>query len=199
MKKILVVQSSARQEGSLTREYTAQLVRQIEAANPGSWVVTRDLGAEPVPHLDATLLGGWMKPAEEQTEAEKAASALSNQLVDELLASDIVVIGSSMYNFGITSTLKAWFDHVLRAGRTFKYTEAGPVGLTPDRKVYVVTARGGRYVGSPLDFQEPYVRQLLGFIGITDVEFVNVEGQSMGPEEAAKGRAEADEVLAALA
>tara|TARA_Y100000748_G_scaffold196882_1_gene164931 strand:- start:1724 stop:2323 length:600 start_codon:yes stop_codon:yes gene_type:complete len=199
MKKILVVQSSARQEGSLTREYTAQLVRQIEAANPGSWVVTRDLGAEPVPHLDATLLGGWMKPADEQTEAEKAASALSNQLVDELLASDIVVIGSSMYNFGITSTLKAWFDHVLRAGRTFKYTEAGPVGLTPDRKVYVVTARGGRYVGSPLDFQEPYVRQLLGFIGITDVEFVNVEGQSMGPEEAAKGRAEADEVLAALA
>ncbi|UJJ31871.1 FMN-dependent NADH-azoreductase [Halopseudomonas maritima] len=199
MKKILVVQSSARQEGSLTREYTAQLVRQIEAANPGSWVVTRDLGAEPVPHLDATLLGGWMKPAEEQTEAEKAASALSNQLVDELLASDIVVIGSSMYNFGITSTLKAWFDHVLRAGRTFKYTEAGPVGLTPDRKVYVVTARGGRYEGSPLDFQEPYVRQLLGFIGITDVEFVNVEGQSMGPEEAAKGRAEADEVLAALA
>ena len=199
MKKILVVQSSARQEGSLTREYTAQLVRQIEAANPGSWVVTRDLGAEPVPHLDATLLGGWMKPADEQTEAEKAASALSNQLVDELLASDIVMIGSSMYNFGITSTLKAWFDHVLRAGRTFKYTEAGPVGLTPDRKVYVVTARGGRYVGSPLDFQEPYVRQLLGFIGITDVEFVNVEGQSMGPEEAAKGRAEADEVLAALA
>ena len=161
--------------------------------------MTRDLGAEAVPHLDATLLGGWMKPAEEQTDAEKAASARSDQLIDELLAADVVVIASSMYNFGMTSTLKAWFDHVLRAGRTFKYTEAGPVGLTPDRKVYVVTARGGRYVGSPLDFQAPHVRQLLGFIGITDVEFVNVEGQSMGPEEAAKGRAEADEALAALA
>ncbi|WP_425056450.1 FMN-dependent NADH-azoreductase [Pseudomonas abyssi] len=199
MKKILVVQSSARQEGSLSREYANNLVARLQAKYPGSWVVTRDLGAEAVPHLDATLLGGWMKPAEEQTDAEKAASARSDQLIDELLAADVVVIASSMYNFGMTSTLKAWFDHVLRAGRTFKYTEAGPVGLTPDRKVYVVTARGGRYVGSPLDFQTPHVRQLLGFIGITDVEFVNVEGQSMGPEEAAKGRAEADEALAALA
>ncbi|MEO1827837.1 MAG: FMN-dependent NADH-azoreductase [Pseudomonas sp.] len=199
MKKILVVQSSARQEGSLSREYANNLVARLQAKYPGSWVVTRDLGAEAVPHLDATLLGGWMKPAEEQTDAEKAASARSDQLIDELLAADVVVIASSMYNFGMTSTLKAWFDHVLRAGRTFKYTEAGPVGLTPDRKVYVVTARGARYVGSPLDFQAPHVRQLLGFIGITDVEFVNVEGQSMGPEEAAKGRAEADETLAALA
>lgn len=199
MKKILVVQSSARQEGSLSREYANNLVARLQAKYPGSWVVTRDLGAEAVPHLDATLLGGWMKPAEEQTDAEKAASARSDQLIDELLAADVVVIASSMYNFGMTSTLKAWFDHVLRAGRTFKYTEAGPIGLTPDRKVYVVTARGGRYVGSPLDFQAPHVRQLLGFIGITDVEFVNVEGQSMGPAEAAKGRAEADEALAALA
>ena len=199
MKKILVVQSSARQDGSLTREYTAQLVRQIEAANPGSWVVTRDLGAEPIPHLDGTLLGGWMKPAEEQTEAERAAAARSAQLIDELLASDIVVIGSSMYNFGITSTLKSWFDHVLLAGRTFKYTENGPVGLAGDRKVYVVTARGGRYAGTPIDFQEPYIRQLLGFIGIQDVEFVNVEGQALGEEEAAKGRAEADQALAAIA
>lgn len=199
MRKILVVQSSARQEGSLTREYTAQLVNQIQATNPGSWVVTRDLGAEPVPHLDGSLLGGWMKPAEEQSDAEKAAAARSDVLIDELLASDIVVIGSSMYNFGITSTLKSWFDHVLRAGRTFKYTENGPVGLAGERQVYVVTARGGRYSGTPLDFQEPYVRQLLGFIGIKDVEFINVEGQALGEDEAAKGRAEADEVLAAIA
>ncbi|WP_321347293.1 FMN-dependent NADH-azoreductase [Halopseudomonas oceani] len=199
MKKILVVQSSARQDGSLTREYTAQLVNQIQAANPGSWVVTRDLGAEPVPHLDSSLLGGWMKPTDEQTDAEKDAAARSDILIDELLASDIVVIGSSMYNFGIASTLKSWFDHVLRAGRTFKYTENGPVGLTEDRKVYVVTARGGRYAGTSIDFQEPYVRQLLGFIGIKDVEFINVEGQALGPEEAAKGRAEAEEVLAAIA
>ena len=199
MKKILVVQSSARQEGSLSREYANNLVAQLQVKYPGSWVVTRDLGAEAVPHLDATLLGGWMKPAEEQTDEEKAASARSDQLIDELLAADIVVIASSMYNFGITSTLKAWFDHVLRAGRTFKYTESGAVGLAGDRKVYVVTARGGRYSGTSLDFQEPYVRQLLGFIGITDVEFVNVEGQALGPEEAAKGRAEAEAALAALA
>lgn len=100
-----------------------------------------------------------------------------------------------MYNFGITSTLKAWLDHVLQAGKTFRYTETGPVGLAGGRKVYVVTARGGRYQGSPLDHQEPYLRTALGFIGITDVEFVHVEGQAMGESEAAKGRAEADQAI----
>ena len=199
MQQILVVQSSARQNGSLSREYTANLVAKLQAQHPEAKVVTRDIGANPVPHLDETLLNGWMKPADQQTDADRAADARSNELVDELLASDIVVIVSPMYNFGITSTLKAWFDHVLRAGRTFKYTETGPVGLTPDRKVYIVASRGGRHQGSPLDHQQPYITTAFGFIGIQDLTFIHVEGQAMGEEEAGKGRAEADKALSELA
>ncbi|MEH6566020.1 MAG: FMN-dependent NADH-azoreductase [Halopseudomonas sp.] len=199
MKQILVIQSSARQNGSLSREYTANLVARLQAQHPEAKVVTRDLTAQALPHLDETLLNGWMKPVDQQTDAERAASERSNELVDELMASDVVVIGSPMYNFGITSTLKAWFDHVLRAGRTFKYTETGPVGLTPDRKVYVVTSRGGRHQGMPQDHQQPYITTALGFIGIQDVSFVHVEAQGLGEVEAGKGRAEAEKVLAGIA
>lgn len=199
MQQILVVQSSARQSGSLSREYTANLVAKLQAQYPEAKVVTRDIGAQPLPHLDENLLGGWMKPVDQQTQAEKTAAALSDELVDELLASDLVVIGSPMYNFGITSTLKSWIDHVLRAGRTFKYTATGAVPLTPDRKVFVVTSRGGRHKGMPQDHQQPYITTALGFIGIKDVTFVHVEGQNMGDEEAGRGRAEADKALAELA
>ncbi len=199
MQQILVIQSSARQAGSLSREYTANLVARLQAQHPEARVVTRDLAAQTLPHLDEILLNGWMKPVDQQTDAERAASDRSNELVDELLASDVVVIGSPMYNFGITSTLKAWFDHVLLAGRTFKYTETGPVGLTPDRKVFVVTSRGGRHQGMPQDHQQPYITTALGFIGIQDVTFLHVEGQSMGDEEAGKGRAEVEAALAAVA
>jgi len=199
MQQILVVQSSARQNGSLSREYTANLVAKLQSQYPQAKVVTRDLGAAPVPHLDESLLNGWMKAADEQSPEDRAAAARSDELIDELLASDVVVIGSPMYNFGITSTLKAWFDHVLRAGRTFKYTEAGPVGLAGDRKVYVVTSRGGRHQGMPQDHQQPYVTTALGFIGIQDVTFLHVEGQAMGEEEAGKGRAEIEQALAEVA
>ena len=166
MSTILVLHTSARQSGSLSREYTDRLVAALKADQPDARVITRDLGASPVPHLDETLLGGWMKPEGERTAAEKAAAERSDELVKELLDADAVVIGSAMYNFGITSTLKAWLDHVLRAGVTFRYTENGPEGLAGGRKVYVVTARGGMYQGSPLDHQEPYLRTALGFIGI---------------------------------
>ncbi|MEH6492772.1 FMN-dependent NADH-azoreductase [Halopseudomonas sp.] len=199
MQQILVVQSSARQNGSLSREYTANLVAKLQSQYPQAKVVTRDLGAAPVPHLDESLLNGWMKAADEQSSEDRAAAARSDELIDELLASDVVVIGSAMYNFGITSTLKAWFDHVLRAGRTFKYTEAGPVGLAGDRKVYVVTSRGGRHQGMPQDHQQPYVTTALGFIGIQDVTFLHVEGQAMGEEEAGKGRAEIEQAMAEVA
>ena len=199
MTQILVLQTSARREGSASRQYTDQLVQALSDKHPGARIVTRELGIEPLPHLDETLLGGWTKPAEAQTEAERQAAARSAVLIDELLASDIVVIGSAMYNFGITSTLKAWLDHVLAAGKTFRYTENGPVGLAGDRKVYVVAARGGRYQGSPLDHQEPYLKTALGFIGISDLEFVYVEGQAMGEAEAAKGRTEAEDAIKRVA
>ena len=191
MKQILVLQTSARSQGSLSREYTNELVRVLGERHPSARVITRDLALHPLPHLDETLLGGWTKPADHLTAEEREAASRSDVLIEELLASDTIVIGSAMYNFGITSTLKAWLDNVMRAGRTFRYTEKGPVGLAGGRKVYVVTARGGRYQGSPMDHQQPYLTSAFGFIGIDDLDFIHIEGQAMGEAEAARGRAEA--------
>lgn len=199
MSRILVIESSARQQGSVSRELTQQFIANWQAAHPADQVQVRDLAAEPVPHLDATLLGGWMTPSEQQNDAEKAALARSNQLTDELLAADVLVLAAPMYNFAIPSTLKAWLDHVLRAGVTFKYTETGPQGLLTGKRAFVLTARGGIYAGSALDHQEPYLRQALAFIGIHDVQFIHAEGLNLGAEFSEKGLAQAKAKLAELA
>ncbi|WP_341782556.1 FMN-dependent NADH-azoreductase [Ectopseudomonas mendocina] len=199
MSRVLVIESSARQQGSISRELTQQFIAKWQAAHPADQIQVRDLAAEPVPHLDATLLGGWMTPSEQQSEAEKAALARSNQLTDELLAADVLVLAAPMYNFAIPSTLKAWLDHVLRAGVTFKYTETGPQGLLTGKRAFVLTARGGIYAGSGLDHQEPYLRQALAFIGIHDVQFIHAEGLNMGAEFSEKGLAQAKARLAELA
>ncbi|MDU9406403.1 MULTISPECIES: FMN-dependent NADH-azoreductase [Pseudomonas] len=199
MSRILVIESSARQQGSVSRELTQQFIANWQAAHPADQVQVRDLAAEPVPHLDATLLGGWMTPSEQQSDAEKAALARSNQLTDELLAADVLVLAAPMYNFAIPSTLKAWLDHVLRAGVTFKYTETGPQGLLTGKRAFVLTARGGIYAGSGLDHQEPYLRQALAFIGIHDVQFIHAEGLNMGAEFSEKGLAQAKAKLAEVA
>ncbi|WP_343350707.1 FMN-dependent NADH-azoreductase [Pseudomonas sediminis] len=199
MSRILVIESSARQQGSVSRELTQQFIANWQAAHPADQVQVRDLAAEPVPHLDATLLGGWMTPSEQQNDAEKAALARSNQLTDELLAADVLVLAAPMYNFAIPSTLKAWLDHVLRAGVTFKYTETGPQGLLTGKRAFVLTARGGIYAGSGLDHQEPYLRQALAFIGIHDVQFIHAEGMNLGAEFSEKGLAQAKAKLAEVA
>ena len=199
MSRVLVIESSARQQGSVSRELTRQFIGNWQAAHPADQIQIRDLAVEPVPHLDATLLGGWMTPSEQQTEAEKAALALSNQLTDELLAADVLVLAAPMYNFAIPSTLKAWLDHVLRAGVTFKYTETGPQGLLTGKRAFVLTARGGIYAGSGLDHQEPYLRQALAFIGIHDVQFIHAEGLNLGAEFSEKGLAQAKAKLAEVA
>lgn len=196
MSRILVIESSARQQGSVSRELTQQFIANWQAAHPADQIQVRDLAAEPVPHLDATLLGGWMTPSEQQSEAEKAALARSNQLTDELLAADVLVLAAPMYNFAIPSTLKAWLDHVLRAGVTFKYTETGPQGLLTGKRAFVLTARGGIYAGSALDHQEPYLRQALAFVGIHDVQFIHAEGLNLGAEFSQKGLAQARAKLA---
>lgn len=199
MSRILVIESSARQQGSVSRELTQQFIASWQAAHPADQGQVRDLAAEPVPHLDATLLGGWMTPSEQQNDAEKAALARSNQLTDELLAADVLVLAAPMYNFAIPSTLKAWLDHVLRAGVTFKYTETGPQGLLTGKRAFVLTARGGIYAGSALDHQEPYLRQVLAFIGIHDVQFIHAEGLNLGAEFSEKGLAQAKAKLAEVA
>jgi FMN-dependent NADH-azoreductase len=199
MSRVLVIESSARQHGSVSRQLTQDFIAQWKAAHPVDEVVVRDLAAEPVPHLDADLLGGWMKPAEEQSAAEQAALSRSNLLTGEVLDADVLALAAPMYNFAIPSTLKSWLDHVLRAGVTFTYTETGPKGLLTGKRAFVLTARGGIYAGGPLDHQEPYLRQALGFIGIHDVTFIHAEGLNMGNEFQEKGLASAKAQLAQVA
>ncbi|MGV8843648.1 MAG: FMN-dependent NADH-azoreductase [Pseudomonas sp.] len=199
MSHVLVIESSARQQNSVSRELTAQFISQWRAAHPADSIKVRDLASDPVPHLDSTLLGGWMAPADQQTDAEKSALARSNLLTDELLAADVLVLAAPMYNFAIPSTLKSWLDHVLRAGVTFKYTETGPQGLLSGKRAYVLTARGGVYAGSGLDHQEPYLRQALAFVGIRDVSFIHAEGLNLGADVMQKGLAKAKAQLADIA
>ncbi|RJG14031.1 FMN-dependent NADH-azoreductase [Pseudomonas cavernicola] len=199
MSKVLVIESSARQQGSISRQLTDEFIVQWQAAHPTDQVTVRDLAVEQVPHLDINLLGGWMTPAEQQTDAEKAALARSNTLTDELLAADVLVLAAPMYNFAIPSTLKSWLDHVLRAGVTFKYTDTGPQGLLTGKRAYVLTARGGIYAGSSMDHQEPYLRQALGFIGIHEVRFIHAEGLNLGGEFLEKGLNQAKAQLAQVA
>jgi len=199
MSRLLVVESSARQQGSISRQLTAEFLQRWQASHPADQIVQRDLASTVLPHLDTDLLGGWMKQAAEQTPAEQAALARSNELTEELLAADVLVLAAPMYNFGIPSTLKAWLDHVLRAGVTFKYTETGPQGLLSGKRAIVLTARGGVYAGGPLDHQEPYLRQALAFIGIHDVQFIHAEGLNMGDEFQQRGLATARQAIAEVA
>jgi FMN-dependent NADH-azoreductase len=136
----------------------------------------RDLAREPVPHLDAGRFAAFLAKDEVRDAAQKAAVAYSDMLIAELKRADVIVLGLPMYNFGVPSVLKAYFDHVARAGVTFRYTERGPVGLLGGKQAYVFAARGGQYVGTPRETQTAYVRQFLGFLGIENVEFVYAEG-----------------------
>ncbi|AZC29537.1 FMN-dependent NADH-azoreductase [Pseudomonas chlororaphis] len=199
MSRVLIIESSARQQDSVSRQLTQTFIKQWQAAHPGDQITLRDLAVTPVPHLDSNLLGGWMKPAEQRNEIEEASLQRSNELTNELLAADVLVMAAPMYNFAIPSTLKAWLDHVLRAGVTFKYTETGPQGLLNGKRAYVLTARGGIYAGSTADHQEPYLRQVMGFIGIHDVEFIHAEGMNLGGDFQEKGLNQANAKLAQVA
>jgi len=199
MSRVLIIESSARQQDSISRQLTQQFISQWKAAHPADEITVRDLAKSPVPHLDINLLGGWMKPQEQRSEIEQASLERSNELTDELLAADVLVLAAPMYNFAIPSTLKAWLDHVLRAGVTFKYTDTGPQGLLTGKQAYVLTARGGLYAGGTQDHQEPYLRQVLAFIGIHDVNFIHAEGLNMGGDFHEKGLNQAKARLAQIA
>jgi len=199
MSRVLVIESSARQQGSISRQLTRDFVNQWQAAHPGDQITQRDLAVNPVPHLDANLLGGWMKAEDQRNGEELQALARSNLLTDEVLAADVLVLAAPMYNFTIPSTLKAWLDHVLRAGITFKYTETGPQGLLTGKKAYILTARGGIHAGASTDHQEPYLRQVMAFIGIHDVTFIHAEGLNLGGDFHETGLNQAKAQLAAVA
>ena len=201
MANILILDSAATGEASVSRKLTDGLAATIARRHPGAHIVRRDIGARPIPHLDGETTSA-IRGGEAETEAAREAVALSDRLIAELKAADIVVIGAPMYNFGMPSTLKAWFDHVLRAGITFRYTAAGPEGLVKGKKAIVVETRGGLYSEGPaaaMDSQEPHLRTMLGFMGIDDVTFVRAEKLGFGPEAAATAIDAASALLDQLA
>jgi FMN-dependent NADH-azoreductase len=180
MKTLLEIRSSIYSDGGQSSRLADRFVGQWRAANPGGKVIVRDLAQDPVPHIDADRFGAFIATPEQRTAQQKAIVAYSDGLIAELKATHVIVLAVPMYNFSIPSTLKAYFDHIARAGVTFGYSEKGPVGLITGKQAYVFAARGGRYAGTPLDSQTPYLRTFLGFLGITDVEFVYAEGLAIG-------------------
>ena len=180
--KILQIKASVFNGNGQSSRLADEFVAELRVQHPGAQVVERDLVTEPVPHLDGARVGAFFAEPEERTAEQQAVIAHSDRLIDELRRADVVVLGLPMYNFGVPSQLKAWFDHIARAGVTFKYTEKGAVGLLTEKKAYVFAARGGVYAGTPNDSQTQFVRQFLGFLGITDVEFVYAEGLALGDQ-----------------
>ncbi|KIC12422.1 FMN-dependent NADH-azoreductase [Leisingera sp. ANG-M1] len=186
---VLHIDSSARTEGSVTRDLSAQIVSRLSAAN----VTRRDLAA-PLPLLDGAWVGANFTPADQRSDAQKQLLALSDSLVEELKQADTIVIGAPVYNFSVPSTLKAWIDLVARVGLTFQYSEAGPIGLLEGKRAIIAMASGGTQAGSDMDFATTYLRHVLGFIGITDVEIVAADAMSIDADGAlakAKGQIEA--------
>ncbi|WP_050462174.1 FMN-dependent NADH-azoreductase [Herbaspirillum autotrophicum] len=200
MSTLLHIDSSARYSNSISRQLTAAAVAQWQSKNAGGKVIRRDLAENTLPHINEALLGAFFTPTENRSPEQQTAIATSEQLVEELFAADTIVIGVPMYNFAPPSTLKTWIDHVLRAGRTFRYGEQGPVGLVTGKRAIVILSRGGVYSEGPaqsMDFQGAYIKSVLGFIGITDVELVIAEGVSMGEEKTKEAIAHAQEKITA--
>jgi len=203
MSSILLLTSSPRSD-SLSTKIASELADKIKAQNPGKTITRRNLAVAPLPHIDELFTAAIRTPVEARTAEQAEAIKVSDELVDELLAADTVVIGTGLINFNIYSSLKAWIDNVARAGRTFTYTETGPKGLATGKKAYIVLASGGVYSegpAAPLNHAVPYLKSVLAFIGITDVETVYVEGLAFGPEAAEKaiGAAQARAAELALA
>jgi FMN-dependent NADH-azoreductase len=194
---ILQINSSARSNGSESTRMADSIVAKLAATTPSAKVVRRDLAVTPHPPIDEATLGALFTPADKRSPEQAARVALDDALIAELLAADVIVIGSPMYNFGITVQLKSWFDAVARAGTTFRYTATGPEGLVQGKKVYVTLARGGFHLGGASDAQTQHLKTFLGFLGMTDVTFVYSEGLGMGPEAVATAQAKADAVIEA--
>jgi len=185
--KLLHIDSSPLGGNSVSRELTRRIVTQWRATHPNTQVELLDLAKDAPGHLNADSLGFRLGVnAEGQSDVQRRENELSEKLVSQLLAADVIVVGAPMYNFGVPSQLKAWIDRVAQAGRTFKYTEKGPVGLAAGKTVIVASSRGGMYSSNPalagLDHQESYLQTVFGFFGITDLRIVRAEGVAMGEE-----------------
>lgn len=191
MTRILHIDASARINGSVSRDLSARIVARFEGAE----VTRRDLN-DTLPHIDETWVGATFTPADVRSDAQKDALALSDSLVEEVEAADIIVIGLPIYNFSVPASLKAWIDQITRAGRTFQYTEEGPQPLLSGKRAILAIASGGVPIDSPVDFATPLLRTALGFNGISEVEVVAAAGMNTDPEAAQKA---ADDAISALA
>jgi FMN-dependent NADH-azoreductase len=202
MANLLFVSSSLFGDASQSRTLAQEFVDRWVRTHPGTKVARRPLSADSIPHLTLATFTAGATPADKRNAAEAESAALADTLIAELEAADVIVIASPMYNLSIPSTLKAWIDHVARAGRTFRYTSSGPEGLLKGKQVFIVTGRGGVYSGdSPakgFDFQEPYLRAALGLLGLGDVTFIHVEGLAIGPDSAASAHARARSAIDGL-
>jgi FMN-dependent NADH-azoreductase len=200
MTTLLQINASIHNDHGQSSQLANQFVAAFQRRHPETKFLVREVAAaEPVPHLNAERFGALIAKPEERSAAQQAVVAYSDSLINELKQADVIVLGLPMYNFGVPSQLKSYFDHIARAGVTFKYTDQGPVGQLTGKKVYVFAARGGLYAGTPMDTQTSYVRDFLRFLGMTDVQFVYAEGLAISPQSKEAGLAKAQAEIARLA
>ncbi len=197
---ILQINASARSNGANSTRLADAITQRLLARDPQAVLTVRDLAAQPHPVLDEPALGALFTPADQRTPEQAARVALDDALIAQVQGADVIVLGVPMYNFGVPVQLKTWIDAIARAGVTFRYTAEGPEGLLKGKTVYVALARGGLYRDTPADSQVPYLKNVLGFLGMTDVRFVYAEGLALGADSASRAFAQAEaEIEAALA
>ena len=196
--KILQINTSARAESGNSTRLANAITAHLKSRHPEAEVEVRDLARNPLPFLDEAGVTAVFTPADQRTPEQVARIALDEAMIARVQAADVLVLGVPMYNFGVSVQLKSFIDSIARAGVTFRYTESGPEGLIKGKRVFVACARGGVYRDTPADSQTPYLRQVLGFLGMTDVEFIYAEGMNLGPESAEKSFAAAEAAIAKL-
>jgi FMN-dependent NADH-azoreductase len=197
-KTLLQINASLFSDAGSSSVLANEFVAGWKKRNPGAAVNVRDFAKEPVPHLTAERFQAFITPADKRNANQRAEVAYSDALIDELMRADVIVLGVPMYNFDVPSTLKAYFDHIARAGVTFGYTEQGPVGKLTGKKVYVFASRGGLYAGKPQDTQTAYLKNFLGLLGIADIEFVHAEGLAISAASKEASLANAKQAVARL-
>ena len=196
MTNILRVESSIKGEASVSRKLTDRIVARLTAADPDATVTLRDLSTG-VPHIDGDWIGAVYTPAEARSPEQADRATYSDTLLAEIRAADTLVIALPVYNFGVPAPLKGWIDHLARKGETFQYTEAGPEGLLKGKRAIVALSSDGTKIGSEIDFASGYIRHMLGFFGITDVDFIAADQMVFGPEETLqKAKAQIDALAA---
>ncbi len=185
MKRILRIDSSLFEEASVSRQLADELINKLKQQHSNIEIVQRDLAKQPLPHLDASLIQAISTTAEERSPQQQQQANLADQLINEIQIADTLIIGAPMYNFSVPSVLKSWFDYIARAGVTFRYSDSGAEGLLKNKRAYVITSRGGIHKNQPSDSEVPFLRTILNFLGIDDVEFIYAEGLNMSNQREA--------------